>query len=574
MAFTPGNGGVLSPARIGINEANGNQVDPHVDGDLAAYSNEIASQIFFYDFATAISGAIGNDGNIDLLSDVDANRIVFTRVFASDGHSAIMLFDRNTNTVTELAPAPNTIRLGVAIGGSTVAFIDYGVSSDGTGEVMVLNLSTMGPPLRLTTDTVDDANVAVSPDGNIVVWEHAPVSGSNTDIYAARRSGSSWSIETVSSNLLNDIKPDTSGTQVVFERVNGADRDLVVASLTGGPEQTIEIPGLEQNPSIRQGIVAFEGRPLAASNSDIYLVDLSTKKLYQITNTPDSNETLNDVTVLPAGEIRLVWSGTKPATTDNDIFGATFVLPVSAPPDAGTTCNGSVTLEASRSYCPTRWNDGHANLNFPVTIPATLPVTAGSSGGKKATLTFETAGGRLVCWYRGIQSGSYTFDRCQLESRGGGTCGGGHGRNYGHGHNGGDDDDEDGEDDDDDNDDDDHHRWGGGRWGHSGGNGNSGASYVAGSTVNATSITLHIEGGNHNSTTRVRVTLQEACGTSQHPLDAAGAPDAREGANVGCSSAGDALVPMMLFIAVALLLRRRTPAEVRLVARDRRSRDS
>jgi MYXO-CTERM domain-containing protein len=486
-----------------------------------------------------------------------------------------MLFDRATATVTELAPAPDTVRLGVAIGGNTVAFMDYGLTADSSAELMVLNLSTpAAPPLRMTNDLVADANPAVSPDGNVVVWERC-VLASNCDIYAARRSGSSWSIEQVSSSALTDTEPDTSGTQAVFQRGTAAtnDLDVVVGSLTGGAEQIIELAGLEQHATIRQAIVAFERRVPSALNSDIYLVDLSTKQLYQITNTPDSNETLNDVTVLPGGEVRLVWSGTKPMTTDEDIFGATFVLPASNPPDGGTgggggtTCGGTVTLEASRSYCPTRWTDGHANLSFPVTIPASLPVTAGGSGGKKATLTFETADGRLVCWYRGTQASSYTFERCQLESRGGGTCGGGHGhnRNYGHGHNGGGRDDDDDDDGDDDDDDDRGHGHGGS------GNGNNGRVYVAGSTVDASSVTLHIEGGNHSATTRVSVTLHEACGTSTHPLDAAGAPDARDGANVGCSSAGDALVPMLMLATLLLLVRRR-PAEVRLVARARRSR--
>lgn len=581
VAFTPGNGGVLAPPRIAINEDPGAQVDPHVDGDLAAFSNAETSQIFYYDFPTANSGAIDNvvSGNtaIDLLSDVDQGRIVFTRILSNGttSTSSIMLFDRSTTTVTELAATANSNRMGVGIGGNTVAFIDYSFSSDGTGEVMILDLTT-STLTRVTNDGATDWNPAVSNDGNTVAWEHCPVSPSNCDIWVARRTGSTWSAPSaLTSGLVDEREPDVSGDSVVFQRGdNVSGFDIVVASLTGGPEQVVELPGLDLHPSIRGSLVAFERRTPTDTNSDIYLLDLSNKQVYQITNTPTSNETLNDVSVLGSGEVRLVWSATDDFTaTSFDIYGSTFVLPPSGPPTGGgggtgggtgggggSVCTGTVTLEASRSYCPTRWTDGRANLSFPVTIPASLPVTSGGSGGKKATLTFETPSGRLVCWYRGVQASSYTFERCQLESRGGGSCGGGHGRNYGHGHRGGggrdDDDDDDGDDDDDDH-------------GHGHGGGSSNSSYVAGSTVTASAVVLHIQGGNHSSTTRVSVTLTEACGSSSHPLDAAGAPDAREGANVGCSSAGDALVPLLMFLAMALLLRRR-PAQIRLVARQER----
>src|SRR3954447_12720103 len=103
LGVTPSNGGPLSPPQITINDQSNNQVDPHVDGNTAAYSNEIITsagdvvqEIRYYDFASnqdlginnlLSSGVFAND----LLSDVDQGRIVFTRRFPD--HSGIMLFD-------------------------------------------------------------------------------------------------------------------------------------------------------------------------------------------------------------------------------------------------------------------------------------------------------------------------------------------------------------------------------------------------------------------------------------------------------------------------------------------------
>src|SRR5690348_11853138 len=103
LSVTPSNGGPLSPPQITINDATNNQVDPHVDGNTAAYSNEIITsvgdvvqEIRYYDFATNQDLGINNLLSTgvfanDLLSDVDQGRIVFTRRFPD--HSGIMLFD-------------------------------------------------------------------------------------------------------------------------------------------------------------------------------------------------------------------------------------------------------------------------------------------------------------------------------------------------------------------------------------------------------------------------------------------------------------------------------------------------
>ncbi|MDH5265210.1 MAG: HYR domain-containing protein, partial [Betaproteobacteria bacterium] len=263
----------------------------------------------------------------DLLSDVSQGRIVFTRVFPGV-RTAIMLFDPDSGTLSELAPAPASWRIGTAIGGQTVAFVDYGLVGDGSGEIMVLDLTTSALT-RLTSDTVYDANPKVSPDGNVVTWERC-VTSANCDVYGATRSGNIWTVQPVSASPLNERSADNNGTQTAFERDNlggPTGSNIVLAPVSGGAETVLEIPGEQYNPSIRGQIVVFESR-VGVGNPDIYVADLATNRYFQVTNTPHRAETLNDVTVLPTGEIRIVWQGVEETDPFNgNIYAATFTLP-------------------------------------------------------------------------------------------------------------------------------------------------------------------------------------------------------------------------------------------------------
>lgn len=586
LSITPGNGGVLTPTRVTINNQPGDQFDPHVDGDLAAYSSSTTvDQIRYYRFSTGVDSVVPAPmGAIDLLSDIDSERVVFTRV---TDKNAIMLFDVATGAVTELAPAPNSNRVGVGLGGQTAAFIDYSANPN-AGEVMVLNL-TDNVLTRLTNDNAYDQSPAVSPDGNVVVWETC-TTGALCDVYAARRNGATWLVDVISSHPLRDTAPDSNGSLVVFQRDDAANpgpADIVVVPVNGGAETVLEIPGAQYNPSIRGNIVAFEGRPNGGSESDLFLVELTSNRIFQITATPGVNETLNDVTVLPNGDVRVVWQASQ---TDNvlfsDIYGATFALP----PVPGTCTPRSKQLEAWRTYRPSRWFDDDEALTPPMTftIPAELPVVAGNAGNKTAYLTFEIGNDTVSCKYVGgsrkahpktpsdVADGlRYEFSRCTLDGHGHGNGGGGNGgggcnRNDDdddedddddhHGNGGGDDDDDDDEEDEDD--------------GH--GNGPASNQWVAGATITASRVKLHVhDGDSWKPLTKVRVTLDEVCPApgapppTNPPLPPT-APPHRGPHHGGCSSTGDSLMWAFGLMAFALLSLRRRPLAIAVVTRNRR----
>ena len=419
VAVTLADGGLLPVTPITIDNRPGDQFDPHVDQDLAVYSNAeyiangaLIQEIRYYRFSTGALSTIPNvllDGTLanDLLSAVSQGRIVFTRVFPYV-RTAIMLFDTTTGILSELAAAPASSRIGVAIGGQTVAFVDYGLVADGTGEIMVLDLTTSALT-RLTSDTAFDTNPKVSRDGNVVTWESCAIGG-NCDIYRATRSGSTWTVQPVATSPLNERSAGTNGTQIVFERddMSGpTGSNIVLVPVAGGAETVLEIPGEQYNSSIRGQIVAFESR-VGLGNPDIYIADLATNRLFQVTNTPNRAETLNDVTVLPTGEIRLVWQGVEEVDPFNgNIYAATFRLPPvvvvdSTPPDlvvpASIAVDATSPSGAEVSYVATATDAIDPNpvvtcappsgSKFPVGTTA-VTCTATDSSGNSATARFN-----------------------------------------------------------------------------------------------------------------------------------------------------------------------------------------
>jgi hypothetical protein len=314
---------VLVP--VDINVSTGDQFDPHVSGDWVAYTSDVG--IRYYNFATNVDAAIPFGSSVnDLLSDISGSKIVFSRVTVNNG-TAVMVFDAATPAVppVEIDVVPNPNRFGAAIGGNTVAYIDFGLESH--GELVAHDLTT-SISARLTNDAFVDGNPQVSPDGNVVVWEHCVTSITDCDIWQAVKTGAVWSVSQVASTPSPEGNPDTNGTLVVFDshRVAGS-ANIFWRPVNGGPEVQLEMPGYQGNPSIAGNVIAFESRASVVDAADIFVYDLVTNRLFQITNTPLVNEQLNDITVLPDGSIRVVWSSDEDGADQRNIKGATFQLP-------------------------------------------------------------------------------------------------------------------------------------------------------------------------------------------------------------------------------------------------------
>lgn len=314
------------PVPVVINSSSGHQVDPHVYGDVAAYTNFASGgELRYYDFGTGADNAIPNGGNRDQLSDVGSGGIVFTRIYA-DGSEAVMLFDPSSGAgPMEIDPVAGSARSAVAIGANTVAYVDHLLSGDFTGEIVVRDL-VAGPATRLTNDGDIDQAPAVSSDGSVVVWERCPVSSlSNCDVAMAVKAGAGWTVSSVTATPAPEGFPDVDGGTVVWTAHNGTDYDIYWRAVAGGAPQQLELAGDQIHASIADDVITFEGASGGAT--DLFIYHLADGRLYQLTNTPGIQESLNDVAMLPGHTVRVVWQANDGADGTNDIYGATVAIP-------------------------------------------------------------------------------------------------------------------------------------------------------------------------------------------------------------------------------------------------------
>ena len=317
----------LNPTIVTVNASPGAQTDPHVSQNLVSYTDSPSGQIRYYNFATGTDEAIGNvlptgEVTFDYLSDVYNTSVVFTQV--SSIGSDIELFDTVSQTLTTIDPTAAPNRAQPAIGGNTVAYIDNGFVGATPSELVVHDI-TANTATRLTNDTLADQGPQVAPNGQVIVWQSCTVT--TCDIKQAVRTGTSWIVSPVTNTTENENNPDTDGVNVVYDSnraTSASGNDIYFRAVAGGPEMQLAIQGVQTDPSIASGIIAFQSAADFLSPNDLYVYRISTNELFQVTNTSTINEVLNDITVLPNGDVRLVWST---GGSEADVLAATFTLP-------------------------------------------------------------------------------------------------------------------------------------------------------------------------------------------------------------------------------------------------------
>ncbi len=367
QSIVPVNGAPPTLTPVTINAGAGDQNDPHISGDWVAYTSDLS--IRYYNFATNTDAQIpvGTSAR-DLLSDISGSKIVFSRII-SGVKTAVMVFDAATPAVQpiEIDPAPGTTRLGSAIGGNTIAYVDFGLEAN--GEIVIHDLTT-STSTRITNDTNPDQSPSVSPDGNVVTWEHCNSSLSNCDIWQAVKNGAVWNVGVVNDSPNAEANPDTNGTLVVYDSYRAGNSDIYRRALTGGAEVQLQLASFELNPSIAGNYIAFESRlPTLSAKADIFVYDLVTNLLYQITDTPLVNEQLNDITKLPNGDLRVVWASDEDGPNSRNVKGATFSLPAAVD-------NTSPVFTQPADIVANATMPSGAVVSFVVTAPDNIGVTS------------------------------------------------------------------------------------------------------------------------------------------------------------------------------------------------------
>ena len=332
---TPVNGGQVTSPRVVINNGPGDQTESRVSGNLVSYTSNdgvALSLIHYFDFLTGTDASIprGAPGEMDFLSDVNGRLISFSRQ-RIDACIATFVYDTATLTLTEIDPQPIESRFGAVLGGGVLAYSDFGFGSScalgGNGNIFVYDLAANPaiPPQRLSTSTNNNQNPAIAPDGNTVVWEECV--NTTCDIVKAARVAGVWTVSTVANLSSNETSPDTDGTWIVYDsdRPSTTGQDIYFQPAAGGAETQLAMAGVQRNPNISQGVIAFESVAPSASNADMFVYVIATNTLYQVTSTPAVNETLNDVSVLPNGDIRVVWVADDDAVLGfHNVYATTF----------------------------------------------------------------------------------------------------------------------------------------------------------------------------------------------------------------------------------------------------------
>jgi hypothetical protein len=327
----------LLPGTLRVVDAGvGNQVDPHIDGNIVAYTNVDDGGlplIKYFDLAT-------NSGDFvpflapeeSFLPDVSEGRIVYTSLNLNHDGTQVLsrskIFD--TATATGGLVTDGTQQRNSTIGGDLIAFEDRAFPNDQV-EIVVYDFANQITS-RLTEDTLLDLDPAVTPTGDAVVFQkcesqppllEVPV---NCDIYKSVRTAPGvFTTSQLTSSPVDERNVDTNGALVVYESGIGTERNIAYKPLSGGEEIQIDLPGDQQNPSIAANLISFESR-MPDGSEDVFVYDTTDNRLFRITDTP-TEKFLNDIT-FSGGQFTLVF-GVAGAHADLDVLAFTFELPES-----------------------------------------------------------------------------------------------------------------------------------------------------------------------------------------------------------------------------------------------------
>ena len=319
-----------------VNNGPGHQTSPHVDCDIASYTNDDLGQsiIHYQNLSTGIDTEIpGNQ--VDLLSDVSGSRVAFTQV-TNDGDT-IRVFDTISQTTTLVAGLSN---INASIGGGLVAF-EHRNSNDYTQptSISTYDVST-GTVTQLTNDSLENRNPDVSPSGEAVVWQKCQPNLITCDIYAAIKTapGVFTTRALTTDGNSSPYKSATNGQVAVYISNRTGEHDVYYQPVTGGTEVHLAIPGDQRDVTVSGDLISFESG--TDHGYDNFVYDTRSGQLYQATNTAGVDEKLSQISV--CGDTgRIVFASIGNGGFDAFVF--TFQVP-SVPSDTQGQLNDLIAL--------------------------------------------------------------------------------------------------------------------------------------------------------------------------------------------------------------------------------------
>jgi hypothetical protein len=370
----------LTGTNVTVADGAGDSMDPHVSGDWVSYTNNGtgSSEIDYYNLATAQSGSIDNYSGNDTLSGISGTTIVYTHQDTS-GNFSIETYDFATgNPPVVVDPQPGSVRLNPAIGGATVAWVDY-TANPATPVIMVDDLAT-GIVTQLGNPNVPNLEPAVSPDGSVVTWVECGASGTPCDVWdAVLSSDGTWETNQLTDGASSGVdseQPHTNGSIVVYSSVRSGVQGIYWQPVGGRTEQEVPFPadgGTSSNAHVSGDLISFENVS-SAGQSNIFVYSLATQTLDQVTNTPGVNAELDDISVTPGGAAGVVWEAL--VSGQYNVYGFTFQSPPLTVTTTGLPDDGY-----GQPYSATLATSGTGSDTWSVTsgaLPAGLTLDPGS----------------------------------------------------------------------------------------------------------------------------------------------------------------------------------------------------
>jgi hypothetical protein len=309
-----------------IKVARGYQEYPQVACNVATYTDfddEMGTEsIKYFDFATNTEHVVPGIG-LDFQADTDGRRIAFTRIDVSGTEpvNRIAIFDIASQTTIDI-PVQG---MDPSIGGNLIAF-GHGRFEGPTSQIYVHDLNT-GALTQLTNDALLNRDPEVSSDGSVVVWQKCQLDGKGCDIYSATQTGPGvFTAPRLLTGAGEDWYPHTNGQFVVYTSDKSGENDVYFQRVGGSSEMHLSLPDEQYDPHISGNALVFVSRvPMSTrGNSEIFLYDLSTARLYQATNTGGAAYDA-DVVAGCSGINRIVYMAVGPYG-DWDVHELTFQL--------------------------------------------------------------------------------------------------------------------------------------------------------------------------------------------------------------------------------------------------------